>query len=154
MNLVEALVSSAILSSVVLSSVQLTSDSLRATGKATDTDAVMAQMSARAEVIRHRASTFLCSSGCFGDPSEMLSYGKDSDSASHKDMCESETMGEGLLAYLAEVEPQALAQQSVRGVATDVQVTPNGNLVEIRQSSSKNHQMITVIVPPATAWCP
>ena len=164
MNITEVMVAAFLLALTVETSVRVTTNSLQTIGRASDTDAVMAKMSERAELFRSLSVSYLCRSlgdnyepvqvNCNGDPTLPTDYGDGPDRTNLKEACESQEMGKSLLAYVAEKNPELLSDWTVRNLTITPTLIPDGDAIQLAQQSSRGHKLHTTLVPAAHGWCP
>jgi hypothetical protein len=164
MSITEVMVAAFLLTLTVGTSVRVTVNSLQTIGKASDTDAVMAKMGERAELLRGLSVSYLCRSlddnyeptqvSCNGDLTLPSEYGDGPDHANLKKVCASQAMGESFLAYVAEKNPELLRNWTVRNLTITPTLTPVGDAIQLAQQSSRGHKLHTTLVPAAHGWCP
>lgn len=149
----EVLVASFILVWVVLSSLQLTSSSILGMGKSKRRGLVDAAIASRIETLREEAFSYLCTQGCSNDE---LTKSLVFNLATLKPLCESNTLGEGLLNALpAEDKPNTFIVNTVPPSNVQATYTADGNRLHVNYTATNPSISVnTTLVPHAQGWCP
>lgn len=170
LSLPEVLVASAILATTVVSSMQLTSSSLQGMGHSKLRGQVDSAIAARMEDLRGHAFSYLCRSGTDSDHpqpggctdatlTQELDYGELPNRANLKQLCTSNALGAGLLAYVTSNHASDVAPFVVPGTTPAVTVTPSftaeGNRLNVTLAApSVPISVSSTLVPQAQGWCP
>jgi len=162
-TLPEVMVSSLILITTVTTSLQLTGSSITGMGRSKLQGQVDSAIATRMEDLRRHAFEYLCApnAGCQSEHlSQELDYDDTPNKTVLKNLCNTQGLGAGLLAYVNSQHSSDLQPFNVPGTVPPTTITPtlqvDGNRLNVTYVANTIPpiSVASTLVPHAQGWCP
>ena len=162
-TLPEVMVSSVILVTTVATSLQLTGTSITGMGRSKLRGQVDSAIATRMEDLRSHAFEYLCATdaGCQDEHlSQELDYDDSTNKTALKNLCKTQGLGAGLLAYVNNQHSSDMQPFIVPGTLPPTTITPTaqaeGNRLNVTYVANTVPpvSVASTLVPHAQGWCP